>query len=717
MMKNKIEKVCVIGSGVMGSGIAALIANSSHQVLLLDIASNSPNDRNAVTKKALDGMLNRHPAALSHPSKLAYVTIGNLEDDLKLITECDLIIEVVIEKLEIKHQLYEKIIPYLKKDAILASNTSTLPLARLKEKLPDTIKSRFLISHFFNPPRHMELLELVIDKIISPEVVERISDFLVDGLGKTIVQCQDTPGFIANRVGCYLLELVVNKAIMANLNPVIVDNIFTKLFKFPSTGVFGLYDLIGHDVMKLISDSLISALPNSDDYQKVYLNSPTLEKMMKSNLIGRKGLGGFYRISVINGVKTKEVINLADLSYSPIGKVHEEFNSINELLSSDSVYGKFFQEVIVRFYLYIASLIPSAAHNVYDIDVSMVLGYSWKVGPFELLMRYIDGGFEWLKEQASITNASLPEYIANASYKTIDINKFHTNVNMFNQSTTLLENNSAKLLLHNDRLVFTINTKLSCLDENVFNLLLKSTDLAEERVQDLYIYPSTNYFSAGADLKLFQQYLQDKEFTKLEEFLKLGQKTMMRLKYSSVNIISCPVGFALGGGCELLLHSDFIVANQELNAGLVEVGLGVVPSWGGIKEMFLRASNNKEKLLRNLRNILEQNKSSSAEYFIEDYHITNAIVNMKKSLILNNAFNLKLPKKIKASQNTITLPAISLSKELDITKYDELQNWLISKFQDIISTKSIDEEGLLQFERELFLELAKNPRKPLNFIK
>ena len=716
-MKNKIKKVCVIGAGVMGSGIAALIANSSHQVLLLDIASNDPSNRNAIAKKALDAMPSRHPAVLSHPSKLKYITIGNLEDDLKLITECDLIIEVVIEKLAIKHQIYEKIAPYLHQDAILTSNTSTLPLKSLKEKLPDTIKSRFVISHFFNPPRYMELLELVIDDIVSKEAIDRISDFLVNDLGKTIVKCNDTPGFIANRVGCYLLELVVSKAIQANLNPVVIDSIFTKLFKFPSTGVFGLYDLIGHDVMKLISDSLVDSLPSSDDYKKVYQHSPTLEKMMKNNLIGRKGLGGFYRMSVINGVKNKEVINLVDLSYGPIGSVPEEFNSINELLSSDSVYGRFFQEVIARFYLYITSLIPSVTDNVYDIDMAMELGYSWKIGPFELLVRYIDGGFDWLKKQASLTNAALPEYITNESYKTIDIKKFHPNRDMLNTSKVLLENNSAQLLLHNDRLVFTINTKVGCLDEGVFNLLLKATDLAEGKGQDLYIYPSANYFSAGADLKLFTDYLRNKDFTKLDEFLKLGQKTMMRLKYSGVNIVSCPVGFALGGGCELLLHSDFIVANQELNAGLVEVGLGVVSSWGGIKEMFLRAGNNKEKLLRNLRNIIEQNKSSSAEYFIDYYDITNATVNMNKHLILDEALNLKLPKKIKRPEEVITLPALSLSEELDVTKYDELQIWLISKFQDIISMKTIDEQRLLHFERELFLELAKNPKKPLSFLK
>ena len=716
-MKNKIKKVCVIGAGVMGSGIAALIANSSHQVLLLDIASSDPSNRNAITQKALDTMPSRHPAVLSHPSKLSYITIGNLEDDLKLITECDLIIEAVIERLDIKHQLYEKIMPYLKKDAIVASNTSTLPLEKLKEKLPHTVKSRFVISHFFNPPRYMELLELVIDDIISPEVIGRISDFLVKDLGKTIVKCHDTPGFIANRVGCYLLELVVRKAIKANLNPVIIDNIFTKMFLFPSTGIFGLYDLIGHDVMKLISNSLVENLPANDDYQKVYLPSPILDKMMQNHLIGRKGLGGFYRMSVINGKKLKEVINLTDLSYSPIESVSEEFNSINELLSSGSVYGKFFQEITVQFYLYIGNLIPSAADNAYDIDMAMILGYSWKVGPFELLLRNIHGGFEWLKEQAAAANIPLPEYIDKESYKKLDLSKFHPNGLMLETSKILLENNSARLTLYQDRLVFTISTKANCLDENVFNLLLKAIDLAEEREQHLYIASLNNYFSAGADLKLMGNYIQNKDFTKLEEFLKLGQQTMMRLKYSRVNIVSCAAGFALGGGCEILLHSDFIVAGQELNAGLVEVSLGLVPSWGGIKEMFCRGENNKEKLLKGLRNVIEQNKSSSAEYFIEDYNITNSTVKMNKHLILDEAFNLNLPKKTHTHKDTITLPTIFLAQELDTTKYDALQLWLTSKLQDIIALKNIDEQGLLQFEREVFLELARNPKKPINLIK
>ncbi|MFP3017529.1 MAG: 3-hydroxyacyl-CoA dehydrogenase/enoyl-CoA hydratase family protein [Candidatus Tisiphia sp.] len=727
-MEKKIEKICIIGSGVMGLAIASLVANSSNRVVLLDVVSNDPNDRNAILTKALENIEKQQPAPLSHPSKLAFITIGNLEDDLKLITECDLIIEVIIEKIAIKHQLYEKILPYLKEYAILASNTSTLPLRKLKEQMPDsiksTIRSRFVISHFFNPPRYMELLELIVDSEVSSGVIERISDFLIRDLGKTIIKCHDTPGFIANRVGCYLLELVVRSSIDENLSPVIIDKIFTDLFKLPSTGIFGLYDLIGHDVIRLISTSLVNSLPNNDDYHQVYSASSILDKMIENNLIGRKALGGFYRISKINGIKTKEVIDFTTLTYAAFEKPKIEYSSIDQLLNSNSSYGKFFHEILVRFYLYITSLIPSVTDNIYDIDTAMRLGYSWEIGPFELLNNHIGGGFEWLKKQAMLMNLTLPEYITNNSYETIELSQFHLTRVRLEESKILLKNDSAQLVLYKNRLVFTINTKMNCLNENVFKLLLESVDIAENEKQTLYIMPLTNNFSAGADLKFIASCIKNQDFAKLEDFLKLGQKTMIRLKYSHINIVSCALGAALGGGCEILLHSDFIVANQELNAGLVEVSVGLVPSWGGIKEMFYRASNDKSKLVKNLRNILLPNKSSSADYFIADYDITNVQVNMNKHLILQEAFALDLPEKIKKVSKQVILSKVTLaeefaetnfSKQKSIAEYDNLQGWLLSKFQDIISMQQIDEQKLLQFEREIFLELAKNPKKIFGF--
>lgn len=212
----------------------------------------------------------------------------------------------------------------------------------MPDSIKSTIRSRFVISHFFNPPRYMELLELVVDSEVSSGVIERISDFLTRDLGKTIIKCHDTPGFIANRVGCYLLELLVRSSIDENLSPVIIDKIFTDLFKLPSTGIFALYDLIGHDVMRLISTSLVSSLPNNDDYHQVYSASSILDKMIENNLIGRKVLGGFYRISKINGIKTKEVIDFTTLTYAAFADTKIEYSSIDQLLNSNSSYGKFF---------------------------------------------------------------------------------------------------------------------------------------------------------------------------------------------------------------------------------------------------------------------------------------------------------------------------------------------------------------------------------------
>lgn len=708
-MQNEIKKVCVIGSGVMGSGIAALIANSSHQVVLLDIVDKNSDDPNKIVKNAIENLHKQKPPPLTFPNKAELITIGNLEHNLDLIKECDLVIEVIVEKLEIKHQLYNKIIPYLKKDAIIASNTSTLPLKRLKENLLDDIKSRFVITHFFNPPRYMELLELIIDPIVKPEIINRVSEFLTKILGKTIVKCNDTPGFIANRVGCFLLELVARKAIAEKLDFVTIDKIFTSCLGLPSTRIFGLYDLIGHDVMKLISSSLLASLPSDDAYHKIYVNTPPLDKMIEQKLIGRKGGGGFYRLSVVNGKKTKEVINIGDLSYKPVQKTDISFANLDELLTSNSVYGKFFNEVITEFYIYLASLVPSVTDNIYDIDAAMKLGYSWKYGPFELLTSQTKNGWDLIVKNAN--SISLPPYLANKEYQKIDKQKFHAHKDILKESKIVLENDSAKLLDYKENLVFVITTKMNCLNHEVFYLLQESATKAEEQGKHLYIYPQGNNFSAGADLKLLLSYIEDENFHDLENLLKVGQQTMLHLKYSAAHIISAAKGVALGGGCEILLHSSYIVANVDLNAGLVELGVGLVPSWGGITEMFVRSKGDKAKLIRNIRNILEQNKSSSADYFKADYSVENISINMNKHYILDEALELKLPKKIVPAPHKLTLPKIDLAKEIDTSKYDDLQNKVLTKFQNIIDKHNeTNEEELMEYEREIFLELAKDPK-------
>lgn len=726
-LKSSIKKVCVIGAGVMGSGIAAIIANSSIEVVLLDIPSVGSENKNEITRKAIEKTLNQPPPAFTHPNKAQYITIGNLEDDLTLITQCDLIIEVIIEKVEIKHELYQKILPFLKESAILASNTSTLRLKQLKENLPSKLKSRFLITHFFNPPRYMELLELVSDYETDQHVIEIVSEFIHKNLGKTIVKCNDTPGFIANRIGCFLLELVVRRGLELDINPHIIDQIFIKFLNLPSTGIFGLYDLIGHDVMKLISSSLIKNLPNNDLYHNIYKNSPLLDKMIEEGYIGRKGKGGFYRISQINGKKIKEVLSISSsissfakssisnddsFSYIPIEKneeVLEAYPSLAAILSSDTIYGSFLNEVLGIFYIYLFYLIPTVSENITDIDVAMKLGYSWKYGPFELFQKFLPNSYDWLINQSQNRKLLLPTYFNKNFIE--NINKSDLNYKRYNlaEANVLLSNKGAILYNYNNSLVFSISTKLNCLNSDIFNLMLQAIDFAEENNKNLYIYSPSQHFCAGADLKHIVSLIENQDFKAIEDFIKLGQKVMTRMKYSNANIISCAQGVALGGGCEILLHSSYIIAHSELKAGLVEVGVGLIPGWGGMKEMFMRSAGDKVILIKNLSNILNSNKTTSVDYFALDYNLKNINIVMNKEYLFEEALNLNFKKDINPYNKTLSLPQLNLSEEFNVDSFNQFQFEILSLFQEIINLKKVTEQELLDFERENFLKFCKNP--------
>ena len=381
---SRINKVCVIGSGVMGSGIAAQVANSRTKVLLLDIVDEKSDNPSSIASVAYQKLLEQKPAPLSHPSFASYITVGNLRDDLTRVKECDLIIEVIVEKLEIKHSLYEKLIPYLKEDSVIASNTSTLPLAKLKEKLPSDVKNRFIITHFFNPPRYMELLEVISDENNDKDLLYKCTEFIRQQLGKTIIPCNDTPGFIANRIGCFLLEMTTRKAIEQNLNPVVIDQIFTKLLGFPNTGIFGLYDLIGHDVMALISKSLTSALNANDKYHEICTKSEILSVLSGKGYLGRKAGMGFYKITKQDGQTHKQIFDFKTLDYVDI-KVEETPKTIGELLNNKNNYSDFFKEILTSFFTYVMGLVPEISNSIEDIDLAMKLGYSLKYGPFQLI--------------------------------------------------------------------------------------------------------------------------------------------------------------------------------------------------------------------------------------------------------------------------------------------------------------------------------------------
>lgn len=310
----EIKKIAVIGSGVMGAGIAAQVANSRHQVLLFDIADKNSSNRSQIASNAIE-KLAINDSILMHPDYIKYITACNLDDHLEELKDVDWVVEAIIEKLEVKHDLYNKITPYLSKDAIISSNTSTIPLKSLIEKLDNDLSKRFVITHFFNPVRHMRLMELVTRKETERNIIEKITKFCDEDLGKTVIECNDTPGFIANRIGCFFLELGLTEAINHNISPNVADHILSNSFGIPKTGVFGLMDLIGIDLMELISESLIKNLEHEDYFHKAYKKHTLIESMIANKQLGRKTGSGFYKLNKIGDKKIMQVLDLESREY------------------------------------------------------------------------------------------------------------------------------------------------------------------------------------------------------------------------------------------------------------------------------------------------------------------------------------------------------------------------------------------------------------------
>jgi 3-hydroxyacyl-CoA dehydrogenase/enoyl-CoA hydratase/3-hydroxybutyryl-CoA epimerase len=468
------------------------------------------------------------------------------------------------------------------------------------------------------------------------------------------------------------------------LNPVKIDKIFHKLLGFPSTGIFALYDLIGHDVMALISDSLCKSLAKEDKYQQLHAASSTLKIMRDKNYLGRKSGSGFYKLSKQGNTRIKEVLDLETMEYKEITEINIP-NSITNLLGNNDEYAKFFHDTLKIFFDYTISVMPSISNNPNDIDKAMRLGYSLKYGPIELMTHMPDGFI------------NIPKSLA--SHKVA--------LTRYELTKTLISNDSAELIQHEQQHIFVIKTKMNTLNQQVFELLIDSVKRSEDAGKNLYIYPANSaHFSAGADLKLFYKNITEQNWKALEKFITLGQNAMLTLKHSETNIIFCAYGLALGGGCELLLHSDLVVAHQNLNAGLVELGVGLIAGWGGIKEMFLLAGTNPDWLVQNLSNILMQNKTSSGDYFAMQ-HKDNCQINMNKELILDQAINTSVKKQTKITNTKI--PKIDLFQAINASNFDELQINILEFFQKIIDLEEVDEKTLLPLEKEKFLELSASP--------
>ena len=608
-MSTEIKKVCVIGAGVMGAGIAAQVANSGTPVLLLDIVKPGDNDRDSVAKAAVAKMLKTDPAPFMSTAAAKLVETGNIEDHLGKVAECDWIVEAIIERVDLKQSLYRRLEEVRRPGAAVSSNTSTIPLAKLLEGLPESFQRDFLITHWFNPPRYMRLLEVVASAQTDPELVARVSAFCDHRLGKTVVRAKDTPGFIANRIGTLWMQQAVVEAMDAGLSVEEADAVMGKPFGFPSTGVFGLLDLVGLDLMPHINASMKATLPAGDAFHASVRDLPLLEKMIADGYTGRKGKGGFYRINKTAG-KVKESIGLVTGEYQPSAKFALPAGAAKDpraLISGADKYSAYAWKVMAPTLFYAASLVPEISDDILGVDEAMRLGFNWKSGPFELLDKLGPKAVADRLRAEGKPVPSLLDKVGEGTFYRIEDGRrayFGTDgaYHPVERPAGVLKLEDVKLALKpvlktasasawdvgDGVLCVELTGKMNAFDESVMTLLNQAVALVKKSYKALVVYTDGDTFSAGANLGLALFAANIAAWGELERQIETGQRTFKALKYAPFPVVTAPAGLALGGGCEICLHGDAIQAHAETYMGLVECGIGVVPGWGGCGEMIAR---------------------------------------------------------------------------------------------------------------------------------
>ena len=615
-MTGTIDKVAVIGSGVMGAGIAAHCANAGCEVLLLDIVQEESQDRSSVARNAIKMMHKANPEMLMHKRNAKRITPGNIEDDLHLLKDYDWVVEVIIENLEIKRNLYSKLSDYIGSNTILSSNTSTIPRSELVSELPEDISSRFLITHFFNPPRYLPLLEVVTSSEVNDDVVSRFCNFADRRLGKRVTMCNDRPGFIGNRLGVYFVQRAIKATLEHGLSVEQADAMLGRPIGLPKPGVFALMDLIGIDLIPKVGQSLQSRLDEEDPFHKITgPGEDIIMSMIEEGYTGRKGKGGFYRLNRDDGKKVKEARDLSSGEYRkanrraafPSAKMGKR--GLSALMDCDDDGARFVTDVLLDALAYAAFIVPDVSDDIYSIDGAMKVGYNWKKGPFEMMDSI---GVPSMVKRLEETGREVPKFLSQAQQKgsfysiedgeimrlsssgeMVVVERPEETLNVADlkrRGKPLKRNGSASIWDMGDEvLLVEYHTKMNAMDPMNIEMLVNAVDIAEsEGFKGIVIGNDASNFCAGANLGLALFAANLGAWKDLEDFITLGQETYQTLKYCDVPVVAASAGLCLGGGAEVLMHCDAVQAHAESYIGLVEVGVGVVPAWGGCKELLGR---------------------------------------------------------------------------------------------------------------------------------
>ena len=614
-MSSPIQRVAVIGSGVMGAGIAAHCANAGCEVLLLDIVKEG-GDRSAIAKAAVQQMAKSNPEMLMHKGNVKLISAGNIEDDLDKLSKVDWVIEVIVENLAIKTSLYASMSEHIGPNTIVSSNTSTLPRSELVEGMSSEMTSRFLITHFFNPPRYLPLLEVVTSPEVDDSVTERLCSFADERLGKRVIMCNDTPGFVGNRLGVYFIQRAFKATIDHGFTIEQADAMLGRPLGIPKTAVFGLMDLVGIDLSVHVIESLVSHLPEDDPFHDIVgTGEDIIQKMIANGYIGRKGKGGFYRLNKEGGKRVKEARDLTTGEYAPANRkaafpsARMGKQGLGPLMDYPDEGAAFVSDILLDSLAYAAHLVPDVTDDVHSIDSAMKAGFNWKRGPFEMMDSI---GAASMVERLEASGRSVPTFLRtaadNGSFYSIEDGEIQrlapdgsmvavdrpestiTVADLKRRGKPLKRNGSASIWDMGDEILLVeYHSKMNAMDPMNIEMLVNAVDLAEsEGWKGIVIGNDGSNFCAGANLGLVLFAVNLAAWKDVEDFIAAGQDTYQAVKYCEVPVVAASAGMCLGGGAEVLMHCDAIQAHAESYIGLVEVGVGIIPAWGGCKELMGR---------------------------------------------------------------------------------------------------------------------------------
>lgn len=635
MKKRTIKKVAILGSGIMGSGIACHFANIGIPVVLLDIVpfdlkeeeKSNPAARNRIVNDSLQGAIKSKLNPLYSKSFASRITTGNFDDDLAKIADCDLILEAIIERLDIKQSLFEKVEKHRKPGSIVASNTSGIPIHMMTEGRSEDFNKHFIGLHFFNPPRYLRLLEVIPTAHSSKEVVDYMMHFGDLFLGKQTVLCKDTPAFIANRVGVAALLKVLELVKSLGLTPEETDKLTGPVTGKPNTGTFRLADLIGSDTTLKVKQGLAQNLPN-DEMHSMFASAGVLEAIVEKGWYGNKSGQGFYKKTDERDATGRPVILTLDLdtmeyregakvklaSLDAVKQVDSLAERLKMLYAFQDKGGELVRQSSQALLAYASNRIPEIADDLYQIDDALRAGFAWELGPFEqsdifglekLYNDAIASGYKvaaWVKEMLDAGHTSFYKRekgqrlyydVASKSYKVIPGTESLIFLDNFRDNNVVWKNTGTSLLDVGDGVLnVEFHTKMNSIGGEVLEGINKAIDLAEnEGWNGVIIGNNGQHFSAGANIALMLMLAIEQEWDELDFAIRSFQKTTTRLRYSGIPVVVAPHSLTLGGGCELTMHADQVVASAETYIGLVEVGVGLIPGGGGTKEFTVRFSD------------------------------------------------------------------------------------------------------------------------------